>query len=238
MAKKIKGLLKGQKLTFDNHHPNVPATWDGALHFHKSMTVPDDDGKKQNISGVFYVAEDKAVDVQWDQGGNNHKKIIDDNKRKKLRDRIVKEIKGALADANEAHEFLDNIWQHLKSISAGLNEEDLKKRFEVAFDNIMSALGIASDRRIEIKNREANRGFFALYVDAPRQFDVVGYASGAMKLYNRYYHGAPLREPMIYFVSYDDDELCLGELTPSEVLRHRLMGYRLSGEGVIEGAAL
>lgn len=102
----------------------------------------------------------------------------------------------------------------------------------------MSALGIASDRRIEIKNRDANRGFFALYVDAPRQFDVVGYASGAMKLYNRYYHGAPLREPMIYFVSYDDDELCMGELTPSEVLRHRLKGYRLSGEGVIEGAAL
>ena len=236
MARKLKDLLVGQKLTFDNHHPNVEAKWDNNLHFHKSMTM-EDQGKKVKVSGVVYVANQRQVDVQWDLGNNKHKKIKDDRQASRLQKSLKDEVSDALKnDDDQSHAFLDNIWNHLKSINAGVKPEDIKSRFCEAYDNIMDALGISKDRKIEIRNQDKNKGFFSLYVDGNNQIiDYQGYVKHAVVQYNRWHNDIELeRTPPIYFICYFDKKLTMGELTPNQVSLFRHKGFRLSGVGIDE----
>lgn len=236
MAKKLKDLLVGQKLTFDNHHPNVEVKWDNNLHFHKSMTI-EDHGEKAKVSGVFYVANQRQVDVQWDLGNNNHKNISNDKQATRLQNSLKKEICDALKnDDDQAHAFLDNIWNQLKSINAGVNSKELKSRFCEAYDNIMGALDISSERKIEIRNKDKNKGYFSLYVDSFDQInDYQNYVKQVVMHYNRWNNDIEIeRNPPIYFICYIDNELSMGELTPGQISRFRHKGFRLSGVGIDE----
>lgn len=233
MAKKLKDILVRQKLTFDNHHPNVEARWDNNLHFHKKMTI-DDHGEKAEVSGIVYVGAKKSVEVQWDHGNNNHAKIKDPQKAKRLRDKLFKEVSEALKnDDNQTHAFLDNIWKHLQSINAGIKEEEKVKRFKEAYDNIMDAIGISKDRKVDIRNKEENKGLFSLYVDDQNINDAHTYIKETIIMYNRRFPEFALqREPHIFFICYHDSALTIGELTPGQQSQFRRKGYRLSGIGV------
>lgn len=235
MAKKLKDLLVGQKLTFDNHHPNVEAKWDNNLHFHKSMTI-EDHGKKAKVSGIFYVANPRQVDVKWDLGNNNHRNVRNDKQATSLQNSLKKEISDALKNDDQAHAFLDNIWTHLKSINAGVNPKELKSRYCEAYDNIMNALGISNERKIEIRNQNKNKGYFSLYVDSIDQFnDYQSHVKRVVMQYNSWNNDTVIeRNPPIYFICYMDNELAMGELTPSQTSLFRHKGFRLSGVGIDE----
>lgn len=235
---KIKDLLTGQKLTFDNHHPNVPATWDMNLHFHKSMTVVDKNGNKQRVSGVIYVAADRDVEIQWDLGNNNHKNIQDKKTRDALRNKLKKEIKGALSDQNQSKVFFDNVDKHLKSINSGTDKKVIESRINEAHKLIMSSLGINTSIQFQILNKDTTKMPFFLYADTSEKTpNIIEFVSKRIKLYNRSsnYHMEPLRQDfMLYFICSDDGKLCIGEMTPSISYEYRMKGYPISAKAIEE----
>lgn len=230
---KCKNLLKNQKITFDNHHPGVEATWDSNLHFHKSVNVKDKDGRVKSVSGSFYVAENKPIGVQWDTGKNRHKKVAGHDKPDLLCDRLKNEICDAMSNPQEAHDFLDNVRDHLKSINSAETNDVKCRRFEEAYNNIMKALGIDERQRVKIKNREENAGLFCLYVDTDRPVNCVEYVTRIVKDYNSKYR-TPVSDYVVYFICSHDNKLTLGEFCPAAAYLFRRYGYMISGKGILD----
>lgn len=139
-------------------------------------------------------------------------------------------------DDDQAHAFLDNIWNQLKSINTGVNSKELKSRFCEAYDNIMDTLGISYERKIEIRNQDKNKGYFSLYVDSIDQINnYQNYVKRVIMQYNRWNNDIEIeRNPPIYFICYINNELSMGELTPSQTRLFRYKGFRLSGAGIDE----
>ena len=227
---KPKSLLKGQQLTPDNHHPNTPLEWDESLHFHKKVTVGDK-GKKVGVSGSLYVTSNKEIGVAYDKGGNNHGHICNKEEADGLREKFAKEVREALTDPEDATAFIKNIRDLVDNLSHGLNDSLIaKKRMIEAFDNIMNAFGVSTSQKKALRND--NNDLFLLYVDSPKPMDYIRYLSHVVIKYNRFYHLMNLFEPAIYYATFLDGQLMIGEFSPYAALKYRLRGFPISGRGI------
>ena len=230
---KPKSLLKGQELTPDNHHPNTPLEWDASLHLHKKVTVGNK-GKKVGVSGSLYVASNREIGVAYDKGGNNHGHIRNKKEENDLREKFKKEVREALTDSEEATAFIKNIREHVDCLSQGKdNPLVARDRMVEAFDNIMDAFGVSTNQKKIIRN--SNNELFLLYVDTPKLMDYVGYLAYVVTRYNRYYHLQELFEPGVYYVTFIDGQLSVGEFSPYAALKYRMKGFSISGRGMYEG---
>ena len=228
---KPKSLLKGQELTLDNHHPNTPLVWDEHLHIHKRVTLKNQ-GKKVAVSGSLYVGKNREVGVTYDKGGNAHGHISDEKEENILREKLRKEVRDALSDPEEASAFIKNLRGKIDELSRGQKDNVAKERMEEAFDNIMDAFGVNPRQKKILKNE--NDDLFLLYVDTPKPMDYIGYLGFVVKTYNRYYYLDDLFDPAVYYATFLNGKLNVGELTPYATLKYRVKGFRISRKGMFE----
>lgn len=229
---KPKSLLKGQELKPDNHHPNTPLEWDASLHLHKKVTVGNK-GKKVGVSGSLYVASGREIGVAYDKGGNNHGHIGNKKEADGLREKFKKEVRDALTDPEEATAFITNIKQQVDKLSQGQDNPLLAKdRMIEAFDNIMDAFGVSTTQKKTLRNN--NGDLFLLYVDTHQMDDYIGYLGYVVKTYNRYYYLEELFEPDVYYATFIDGQLSVGEFSPYAALKYRLNGFHISRKGLFE----
>lgn len=228
---KPKSLLKGQELTPDNHHPNTPLEWDESLHVHKRVVVSNR-GKKVAVSGSIYVAKNRAIGVSYDEGQNNHRHINNNKEEEELRKRFTKEVCDALTNPEEATAFIENIREQVNKLSQEQGNQVAQGRMVEAFDNIMDAFGVSTNQKKIIRNN--NNDLFFLYVDSPQPMDYIGYLGIVVKWYNRFYYFEELFEPGVYYATFIDGQLNVGEFSPYAALKYRLKGFPISGKGMIE----
>ena len=226
---KPKALLKGQELTPDNHHPNTRLEWDESLHVHKRVTVSNR-GKKVNVSGSLYVARSGEIGVSYDDGQNTHRHIRNKKEEEELRKRFKKEIREALTDSEEASAFIKTIREQVNNLSNGQDNHVIQERMVEAFDNIMDAFGVNIGQKKILRN--SNNDLFLLYVDTKRPTDYIDYLRFVVTRYNRNYHLEELYMPGVYYVTYLDGQLKVGEFSPYAALKYRLQGFPISGKGM------
>lgn len=229
---KPRDLLKKQEISFDNHQSGKEVEWNDDLHFHKKMTVENPRGKKKGISGVFHVTKDRGVGVTYDCG-KEHPKIQNEKDREFFSNKIKKEISGVIEKSNEeARSFLNRIMESIESISKGQSPQEIARRKNQAFDSIMDSLGITPQRKIVLRNK--NNDILSLYVECQEGISGIDALLNLSRWYNRYYQYLETPGVSVYYVTYLNATMTMGELTPYAFLKYKTKGFRLSQKGIID----
>lgn len=149
-----------------------------------------------------------------------------------MREKLRREVREALSDSEEASAFIKNLRGKIDELSRGQKENVARERMSEAFDNIMDAFGVSTTQKKVLRNN--NGDFFMLYVDLSQPMDYIGYLRYVVKTYNRYYYLDELFEPAVYYTTFLNGKLSVGELTPYATLKYRVKGFRISGWGILE----
>lgn len=229
---KPRDLLKEQEISFDNHQSVKEAEWNDDLHFHKKMTVSDQKGKATEVSGVFHVNRNRGIDVTYDRG-KEHPKIKNKKEREYFSNKIKKEISGVLEKSNdEAHSFLKRVMEKIDSISSGQSQKEKARRKNQAFDSIMDSLGITPQRKVVLRNK--NNDILSLYVENNGDGEGIEALLFLIRWYNRYYLYRKLEDINVYYITFQQGKLTMGELTPYSFLKYKRQGFGLTISGVLE----
>lgn len=229
---KPRDLLRWEEISFDNHQSEKEAEWKDNLHFHKKMTVNNPKGKRTAVSGIFHVTKDKGVGVTYDRG-KEHPKIKNEKEREFFSNKIKKEINDVLEHSNEeARYFLERIMEKITSISKGQSPKETVRRKNQAFDSIMGALGISPQRKVVLRNK--NNDLLAFYVENQGERDGIDALMYLTHFYSRHYFYMELPEVQVYYITYVQGKLTMGELTPYAFLKYKRQGFKLTISGIIE----
>ena len=229
---KPRDLLRREEISFDNHQSEKEAEWKDDLHFHKKMTVNNPKGKRTAVSGIFHVTNDRGVEVTYDKG-KEHPKIKNEKERVFFSKKIKKEINNVLEHSNEeTRYFLERIMEKITSISKGKNPKEIARRKNQAFDSIMGALNITPQRKVVLRNK--NNDLLAFYVENQSQHDGIDALMYLTRFYNRHYFYMELPKVQVYYITYMQGKLTVGEMTPYAFLKYKRQGFKLTISGIIE----
>lgn len=178
------------------------------------------------------MTKNRGVDVTYDKG-KEHPKIKNDKEREFFSNKIKKEINGVLEHSNEeARYFLERIMEKITSISKGQNPKEAARRKNQAFDSIMDALGITAQRKVVLRNK--NNDLLAFYVENQNQYDGIDALMYLTRFYSRHYFYIELPDIQVYYITYIQGKMTMGELTPYAFIKYKRQGFKLTISGIIE----
>lgn len=161
----MKKLIQGEKISIENHHPNVPLVWDSNqdIHLHKMTTIRYG-GTPVSVDVKISLNNDRKISIEPSKAN------IKASTRVEVRDKMIKEIREAFEspqNIKKRDEFLKDLIKGMNLIN-GFSLKRSLQEVENVFDKIMGSFGLSEPTKSKMK--QIADEYFKPYSDDKREY--------------------------------------------------------------------